>query len=192
MWSFSGVGKRPQDRKKVLGKESFMKKILKRSFAVLLSLLLCFGSLHIRVAADGEEGVPGAAGPGVITFVNHTGLEDGESYLLTEDAGGTFTVVVHHESAAEDVVLVVESPAYGLAFAALPKAGAGIAEAVLLDPHTMAIRLAPSKKAASFAVDLRLKKVTLRIGYRNRLEHWSVNNLHVHDVTHSIVLGISL
>ncbi|MBO7364856.1 MAG: hypothetical protein J6U26_05965, partial [Lachnospiraceae bacterium] len=140
-----------------------MKKILKRSFAVLLSLLLCFGSLHIRVAADGEEGVPGAAGPGVITFVNHTGLEDGESYLLTEDAGGTFTVAVRHESAAEDVVLVVESPAYGLAFAALPKAGAGIAEAVLLDPHTMAIRLAPSKKAASFAVDLRLKKVPLTI-----------------------------
>ncbi len=40
--------------------------------------------------------------------------------------------------------------------------------------------------------DLRLGKTVLRIGYRNRLEHWTVNHLHVHDVTHSIVLGISL
>ena len=38
--------------------------------------------------------------------------------------------------------------------------------------------------------DLHLGKTTLRIGYRNRLEHWSVNNLKVHDVSHSIVLGI--
>ena len=38
--------------------------------------------------------------------------------------------------------------------------------------------------------DLHLGKTTLRIGYRSRLEHWSVNNLKVHDVTHSLVLGI--
>ena len=38
--------------------------------------------------------------------------------------------------------------------------------------------------------DLHLGKTILRIGYRSRLEHWSVNNLHVHDVTHSLVLGI--
>ena len=40
--------------------------------------------------------------------------------------------------------------------------------------------------------DLHLGKTTLRIGYRTRLEHWSVNHLKVHDVTHSLVLGISL
>ena len=40
--------------------------------------------------------------------------------------------------------------------------------------------------------DLHLGKTTLRIGYRNRLEHWDVNNLKVHDVTHSLVLGINL
>ena len=40
--------------------------------------------------------------------------------------------------------------------------------------------------------DLRLGKTVLRIGYRTRLEHWNVNNLKVHDVTHSAVLGISL
>jgi len=40
--------------------------------------------------------------------------------------------------------------------------------------------------------DLPLGKVMLRFGYRNRLEHWTVNNLHVHDVTYSLVLGISL
>ena len=40
--------------------------------------------------------------------------------------------------------------------------------------------------------DLHLGKSTLRIGYRNRLEHWNVNNLKVHDVTHSLVLGINL
>ena len=40
--------------------------------------------------------------------------------------------------------------------------------------------------------DLRLSKVMLRIGYRNRLEHWSVNNLNVHDVSHAFVLGIAL
>ncbi len=38
--------------------------------------------------------------------------------------------------------------------------------------------------------DLHLGKTTLRIGYRSRLEHWTVNHLKVHDVTHSIVLGI--
>ena len=38
--------------------------------------------------------------------------------------------------------------------------------------------------------DLHLGKTTLRIGYRSRLEHWSVNHLKVHDVTHSVVLGI--
>ena len=38
--------------------------------------------------------------------------------------------------------------------------------------------------------DLHLGKTTLRIGYRTRLEHWKVNNLKVHDVTHSLVLGI--
>jgi hypothetical protein len=38
--------------------------------------------------------------------------------------------------------------------------------------------------------DLHIGKTTLRIGYRNRLEHWTVNNLKVHDVTHSLVLGI--
>ena len=40
--------------------------------------------------------------------------------------------------------------------------------------------------------DLHLGKTTLRIGYRNRLEHWSVNHLKVHDVSHSLVLGIGL
>lgn len=40
--------------------------------------------------------------------------------------------------------------------------------------------------------DLRMGKTTLRIGYRTRLEHWSVNHLKVHDVTHSLVLGIGL
>ncbi len=40
--------------------------------------------------------------------------------------------------------------------------------------------------------DLHLGKTIVRLGYRNRLEHWNVNNLHVHDVTHSLVLGISL
>lgn len=38
--------------------------------------------------------------------------------------------------------------------------------------------------------DLHLGKTTLRIGYRTRLEHWSVNHLKVHDVSHSLVLGI--
>ena len=38
--------------------------------------------------------------------------------------------------------------------------------------------------------DLHLGGTTLRIGYRARLEHWSVNHLKVHDVTHSLVLGI--
>ena len=40
--------------------------------------------------------------------------------------------------------------------------------------------------------DLRMGKATVRLGYRTRLEHWTVNNLKVHDVTHSLVLGISL
>ena len=40
--------------------------------------------------------------------------------------------------------------------------------------------------------DLRLGKTVLRIGYRARLEHWNVNHLKVHDVTHSAVLGLSL
>ena len=40
--------------------------------------------------------------------------------------------------------------------------------------------------------DLHLGRTTLRVGYRARLEHWHVNHLHVHDVTHSLVLGISL
>jgi len=39
--------------------------------------------------------------------------------------------------------------------------------------------------------DLHLGKTTLRIGYRSRLEHWNVNHLKVHDVTHSLVLGLS-
>ena len=37
--------------------------------------------------------------------------------------------------------------------------------------------------------DLHLGKTTLRVGYRARLEHWNVNHLKVHDVTHSLVLG---
>ncbi|MBR5725490.1 MAG: DUF3316 domain-containing protein [Muribaculaceae bacterium] len=40
--------------------------------------------------------------------------------------------------------------------------------------------------------DLHLGKTTLRFGYRARLEHWSVNHLKVHDVTHSLVLGLSI
>jgi len=39
--------------------------------------------------------------------------------------------------------------------------------------------------------DFNLGKTTLRVGYRSRMEHWTVNNLHVHDFTHSLVLGIS-
>ena len=38
--------------------------------------------------------------------------------------------------------------------------------------------------------DLHLGAAILRIGYRGRIEHWSVNNLKVHDVSHSVVLGI--
>ena len=38
--------------------------------------------------------------------------------------------------------------------------------------------------------DLHLGKTTLRVGYRARLEHWDVNHLKVHDVTHALVLGI--
>lgn len=40
--------------------------------------------------------------------------------------------------------------------------------------------------------DLKLGKTLLRLGYRCRLEHWNVNHLHVHDVSHSLVLGLSL
>ena len=40
--------------------------------------------------------------------------------------------------------------------------------------------------------DLHLGKTILRIGYRNRLERWNVNHLKVHDVTHSLVLGLNL
>ena len=38
--------------------------------------------------------------------------------------------------------------------------------------------------------DLHFGGTTLRVGYRARLEHWNVNNLKVHDVTHSLVVGI--
>ena len=40
--------------------------------------------------------------------------------------------------------------------------------------------------------DLHLGGTVLRLGYRNRLEHWDVNHLKVHDVTHSLVIGLSL
>lgn len=40
--------------------------------------------------------------------------------------------------------------------------------------------------------DLHLGKTKLRIGYRSRFEHWTVNHLKVHDISHSLVLGISL
>ncbi len=40
--------------------------------------------------------------------------------------------------------------------------------------------------------DFNMGKTVLRIGYRNRLEHWTVNNLKVHDFSHSLVLGVSL
>ena len=39
--------------------------------------------------------------------------------------------------------------------------------------------------------DLHLGKTIVRLGYRSRMERWTVNHLHVHDVTHSLVLGIS-
>ena len=38
--------------------------------------------------------------------------------------------------------------------------------------------------------DLHLGKTTLRLGYRARMEHWNVNNLKVHDISHSLVIGI--
>ena len=44
----------------------------------------------------------------------------------------------------------------------------------------------------NLGADFNLRKVVLRLGYRNRLEHWTVNNLHVHDFTHALVLGIHL
>jgi len=37
---------------------------------------------------------------------------------------------------------------------------------------------------------MHLGKTTLSLGYHARLEHWTVNHLKVHDVTHSLVLGI--
>ena len=40
--------------------------------------------------------------------------------------------------------------------------------------------------------DLHLGKTTMRLGYRARLEDWTVNHLKVHDVTHAFVLGVSL
>ena len=40
--------------------------------------------------------------------------------------------------------------------------------------------------------DIRMGKHILRLGYRNRLEHWTVNNLKVHDFSHALVFGISL
>lgn len=40
--------------------------------------------------------------------------------------------------------------------------------------------------------EVRLGGTTVGLGYRSRLEHWSVNNLKVHDISHSLVLGVSL
>lgn len=40
--------------------------------------------------------------------------------------------------------------------------------------------------------DFKMGKRQLRLGYRARLEHWTVNHLHVHDVSHALVLGLSL
>lgn len=38
--------------------------------------------------------------------------------------------------------------------------------------------------------EVRLGGTVMSLGYRTRLEHWKVNNLKVHDVTHALVLGI--
>ena len=38
--------------------------------------------------------------------------------------------------------------------------------------------------------DLHLGRTILRVGYRSNFECWTVNDLHVHDVTHSLVIGI--
>ena len=38
--------------------------------------------------------------------------------------------------------------------------------------------------------DLHLGRTVLRVGYRGRLERWRVAGIHVHDVTHSLVLAI--
>lgn len=38
--------------------------------------------------------------------------------------------------------------------------------------------------------DFHLGTTILRLGYRGRIEHWSVNNLKVHDISHSLVIGI--
>ncbi len=40
--------------------------------------------------------------------------------------------------------------------------------------------------------DLHLGSAIVRLGYRARLEHWQVNGLKVHDVSHAAVLGLSL
>ena len=40
--------------------------------------------------------------------------------------------------------------------------------------------------------EVRMGGTIVSLGYRTRLEHWHVNNLKVHDVTHALVLGISL
>ena len=40
--------------------------------------------------------------------------------------------------------------------------------------------------------DLRLGRRLLRLGYRARIEHWTASHLHVHDVSHALVLGLSL
>lgn len=40
--------------------------------------------------------------------------------------------------------------------------------------------------------EVQLGKTMLGIGYRARLERWSVNNLHVHDASHAVVLSIGL
>ena len=40
--------------------------------------------------------------------------------------------------------------------------------------------------------DLHLGKTTMCLGYRARMEHWTVNHLKVHDVSHAFVIGVSL
>ena len=40
--------------------------------------------------------------------------------------------------------------------------------------------------------DLKLGSTVLRLGYRTRLEHWSVNNLTVHDFSHALVFGVGI
>ena len=38
--------------------------------------------------------------------------------------------------------------------------------------------------------EVRLGGTIVSLGYRTRFEHWHVNNLKVHDVTHAVVIGI--